>query len=338
MTNLANPLVANAHLACAAHERPLLHADQRYWDDMLDDGVRRGVQGDWLALRRRPRGDLAAVWAGRGWPGQGVGLRSSSRGEYRIIDTEDDLIGTMDGARVFDQAHEGAIYVHQGSHWRVTDLDQLDHRVSVEAADGTTYTQARSTTTLSVTSDEDVRPVGKVWLHRGGVEVTRQVTGYQEKQISSHRTVARVELDLPPTTLTTRAFWYTVDPELFETAGIDAKDVGGTLHAIEHAAIGMLPLFAICDRWDVGGLSTNCLADTGLPTIAIYDAYAGGAGVAELGFEAADRHLGATLGMIERCRCDAGCPSCVQSPKCGNWNEPLDKAGAAKLLREVLHR
>ena len=338
VTNLANPLVADAHLACAAHERPLEAVDRQYWDDVLDDGVRRGVTGDWLALRRRRHGQVAAVWSGRGWPGAGLGLRSSSRGEFRILDDDDDLIGTIDSARVFDQAHTGAVYLHQGAHWRVNELDLDEHRVRVEPGDGTTYTQARSSTTIRLLDVEDSRDVGRTRLHRGSVEVTRQVTGYQEKRVSDHRVIERVDLDLPPATLSTRAFWYTVDPELLAAAEVAPKSVPGTLHAVEHAAIGMLPLFAICDRWDVGGISSEWLEDTSLPSIVIYDAYAGGAGIAELGWEAADRHLAATLGMIERCSCESGCPSCVQSPKCGNWNEPLDKAGASSLLRASLYR
>ena len=143
-------------------------------------------------------------------------------------------------------------------------------------------------------------------------------------------------LHLPASELTTRAFWYVIEPELLAAAGIAPADWPGALHAAEHAAIGMMPLFTICDRWDVGGVSTALQADTGRPTIVIYDAYEGGAGIAELGFEASDRHLLATLEVIESCPCDGGCPSCVQSPKCGNGNEPLDKAGAAALLRAIL--
>jgi DEAD/DEAH box helicase domain-containing protein len=145
----------------------------------------------------------------------------------------------------------------------------------------------------------------------------------------------RVELNLPPRTLITRGFWYTVEPDLFERLDITPDRVGGTLHAVEHAAIGMLPLFTICDRWDVGGLSTAFQPDTGRPTIFIYDGYPGGAGIAELGFSARQRLLHATLAVIERCPCRRGCPSCIQSPKCGNGNEPLDKAGAISILRFV---
>jgi len=162
------------------------------------------------------------------------------------------------------------------------------------------------------------------------------VTGYRVLELPSGRVVHTEDLDLPPGELVTRAFWYTITPQVLARADIAPKAVPGTLHAVEHAAIGMLPLFTICDRWDVGGVSTALLADTGLPTIVIYDGYPGGAGVAELGYEAGRHHLEATLDAIRGCGCADGCPSCVQSPKCGNGNDPLDKAGAVRLLETLL--
>jgi DEAD/DEAH box helicase domain-containing protein len=164
------------------------------------------------------------------------------------------------------------------------------------------------------------------------------VIGYRRIESYTGTLLGTEELHLPSQELVTRAFWYTVAPAVLLDAGVGPSDWPGALHAVEHAAIGMMPLFTICDRWDVGGVSTALQADTGMPTIVVYDAYPGGAGVAELGYEAADRHLGATLEVIESCPCSDGCPSCVQSPKCGNGNEPLDKHGAAALLRAILDR
>ena len=170
-------------------------------------------------------------------------------------------------------------------------------------------------------------------MHLGAVEVCHQVTGYQRRDTFTGEVLGHVELDLPPTRLTTRAVWWTTTPATLAGAGLADKRWAGTLHAVEHAAIGMLPLFAICDRWDVGGVSTPCQADTGLPTVVIYDGYPGGAGIAELGYRAGTRLLAATADLVAACPCATGCPSCVQSPKCGNLNEPLDKAGAVALLR-----
>src|SRR5262249_8992594 len=144
------------------------------------------------------------------------------------------------------------------------------------------------------------------------------------------------ELDLPPTELVTRGFWFTLDDDVIDAAELDDQALPGALHAAEHGAIGLLPLFTICDRWDVGGLSTARLADTGRATIVVYDGYQGGAGIAELGFAQSDQLLARTIEVIESCPCDDGCPSCVQSPKCGNGNEPLDKRGATRLLHAVL--
>ncbi len=166
--------------------------------------------------------------------------------------------------------------------------------------------------------------------------MTSQITGYQRRDLTTGEMLGVVPLDMPPARLLTRSFWYVVDDAVLDAAGVAPADVPGTLHAAEHAAIGILPLFAICDRWDVGGVSTPHLPDTGGPTIFVHDGYPGGAGIAELGYGAADRHLAATLEVLLGCPCERGCPSCVQSPKCGNLNEPLDKAGAIALLREIL--
>ena len=178
--------------------------------------------------------------------------------------------------------------------------------------------------------------VGRAELFVGAVMVTEQVTGYQRRRRSTREVLETVALDLPPTRLRTRAFWYVLDDALLADAGIHPARVPGTVHAVEHAAIGMLPLFTICDRWDVGGLSTNRQAQTGRATIVVYDGYPGGAGIAELGFAAGRGHLEATLEAVSRCGCASGCPSCVQSPKCGNLNEPLDKSGAVSLLTALL--
>lgn len=340
--NPGNPFVLDAHLACAAYETPLAPADERWWGDDLDDGVRRLAIADRLKVRPSPdlrpgrRRGPRAFWAGPGFPARGVGLRSGGGGEVRIATADGSIIGTVDGGRAPEIVHPGAIYLHQGAAWKVASLDLDDGAAIVEPTDGTEATQARSTVAIRVLDDERERPVGHARLHLGAVEVISQVTGYQRRDLVSGEILATEDLDLPPSRLTTRGFWYALDTGLLRRAGLDPPQWAGTLHAAEHVAIGVLPLFTICDRWDVGGVSTAWLPDVGGPAIFIYDGYPGGAGVAELGFAAADRHLAATLEVIERCGCAEGCPSCVQSPKCGNLNEPLDKAGAGALLRTLL--
>ena len=329
--NPSNPSVLLPHLACAAYELPLGPDDERWWGDLLDEGVRDLVRDDCLVVR-----EGRAYWAGRGAPAWGVGLRTGSSEEYRIADDDGHLIGTVDGSRAFSAVHPGAIYLHQGQAWRVRDLD-LDDRVAwVEPSDGGETTQVRSETDIRILADEASRPIGPVTLHLGAVEVSERVVGYQRRDVHTRELLGNEALDLPPSRLVTRAFWFAVPEAVLEAAGVDPADWPGTLHAAEHAAIGMLPLFTICDRWDVGGVSTALQVDTGVPTIVIYDGYPGGAGIAELGYEAGERLLRMTLEVLTGCRCVSGCPSCVQSPKCGNGNEPLDKAGAAALLRAVL--
>lgn len=338
IVNPANPFVLDPHLRCAAHELPLTHADARYWPGALDDGVRRLVQDDELVVRHRGRrSEPMAVWDGAGWPAHGIGLRNAGGAPVRILEVGTGRrIGDVDRGRAPEQVHPGASYLHQGEHWRVVELD-LDVGVATVAPDdGATYTVARSDTTTRLLGSDAARSVGRSQLHLGSIEVESRVVGYQRKESLTGALVASAPLVLPPATLVTRGIWYVVDDAVVERAGIELRRLPGALHAAEHAAIGMLPLFAICDRWDVGGVSIARHADTGLPTIVIYDAVPGGAGVAELGYEAADRHLHATLESIVACGCEAGCPSCVQSPKCGNGNEHLDKAAALTLLRAIL--
>ena len=337
--NPANPYVLHAHLACAAHEQPLGHADEQWWPGTLDEGVRALALDDRLKIRDRGRGSVRvplAVWAGRGWPTHGVGLRSGSSDEVRIATADGTLIGTVDRGRACSLVHPGAVYLHQGQSYRVGELDLDDGAAIVEPFDGGQWTQPRTETDITILGGEARRPVGRSDLAVGSVRVVSRVVGYKRFDSFTGELLGTEELHLPPGELTTRAFWYTIDWDLLDDAGIDPGAVPGTLHAVEHAAIGLLPLFTICDRWDVGGVSTPLQAETGLPTIVIYDGYPGGAGIAELGYASADRHLQATLEVIAACRCADGCPSCVQSPKCGNGNEPLDKHGAVALLQALL--
>jgi DEAD/DEAH box helicase domain-containing protein len=335
--NPSNPFILEPHLGCAAFELPLTPADERWWPELLDDGVRVMVRDDRLKVRpptsRRP--SPSAVWSARGFPAHGIGLRSGSSTEYRIV-REDSLVGTVDASRAFDLVHPGAVYLHQGATYEVRALDLDDQTAIVEPCDGGAYTVARTEVSMRVLGIESWRPLGRALVQLGRIEVASHVTGYQRKDASTGEVLDTHSLDLPPSRLTTRGVWYTIDPRELAAAGIDPGEWAGTLHAVEHAAIGILPLFTICDRWDVGGVSTVRQADTGLPTILIYDGYAGGAGIAELGYDVAERHLATTFDVITACPCSDGCPSCVQSPKCGNWNEPLDKLGGIALLRRVL--
>jgi DEAD/DEAH box helicase domain-containing protein len=338
VVNPDNPYVLLPHLACAAYEQPLQHDDERWWGDSLDEGVRQLVQADRLKVRPR-RGaadEPMAFWSGRGWPSRGVGLRSGASDEFRIAMADDTIVGTVDYSRAFRLVHPGAVYLHQGQAFRVRTLD-LDDRVAyVEPSNGAEYTQPRVDTDISLLAEEESRSVGHSRLGIGPVRVRSQVVGYKRFDAFTGDLLGHADLTLPTTELETRAFWYVVPDDVLAAADVGAAAAPGTLHAAEHAAIGIMPLFTICDRWDVGGVSTPLLPETGAPTIVIYDGYPGGAGIAELGFRFAGEHLAATLDVISSCGCDDGCPSCVQSPKCGNGNDPLDKHGAIRLLQTLL--
>jgi len=336
VVNPANPFVLEPHVGCAAHELPLTPDDEQWFGAGLDDAVLALTQADLL----KPRGGRM-FWAGRHAPAPGVGLRSGSAVEYSLVAADgvdragdNTLIGTVDGARVFSVAHPGALYLHQGRQWRVTALDTQDHVAHLDAADEhDEYTQPREDTDIVIDATERSLRCGEGRAHLGTVTVTQQVVAYQRRRVSTRELIEVVPLDLPPQRLPTRACWYTLSPEGLEGAGVEPARVLGAVHAAEHTLIGLLPLFAICDRWDVGGVSMAIHPQTGLPSIFVYDGYPGGAGIADLAFADVHEHVAAAARLVRDCPCEAGCPSCVQSPKCGNWNEYLDKDAALRLLR-----
>lgn len=329
--NPANPFILDPHLGCAAYERPLDHDDENRWGEDLADGVRRLVLDDVLRVADRG-GRVRGHWAARGRPARGINLRTGTSGEVQIAFANGRVIGTIDRARAPEQVHPGAVYLHQGRPHRVTALDLDEGFALVDADPGIEYTLARSEVDLRVLDEDARRPVGRLHVGLGPVEVTSRVTGYQRRETLTGRILGAVDLELPPSTLVTRGVWWEIPDDLLEEADVEVAAVPGTLHAAEHCGIGILPLFAICDRWDVGGVSTPWLGDLASPAIVIYDGHPGGAGVSDLAFHAAEEQLRATLGVLQSCSCEDGCPSCVQSPKCGSWNEPLDRWGARDLL------
>ena len=327
----ANPNVLDPHLGCAAYELPLVEEDETFFGPGLPDATARMETAGLLRVRGGKR-----YWAGRGSPTEQVDIRSAG-GIVSIVDAQTGaLMGTVDESRAPFAVHDGAIYLHQGRQFLVASLD-LDARVAlVNPSDDDAYTQPRDVTDIRILGVERKGRAGAVDLFYGSVEVTNQVVSYVRKRVYTGEVLDVVPLDLPQQTLETRSVWYTVPDQLLADARVDPPDVGGSAHAAEHAGIGLLPLFAMCDRWDIGGVSTPEHQDTGACTVFIYDGYPGGAGIAERGFEAGAEHLRATLDAIRNCRCERGCPSCVQSPKCGNGNEPLDKHGAIRLLATIL--
>ncbi len=327
-----NPHVLGPHLCAAAQEVPLTEDDLELFGPTTADVLAALV--DARLLRRRPRGwfwtdnrracDLADI---RTTGGPAVQLIESGSGR---------VIGTVDGSRSHLTAHTGAVYVHRGETWVVDDLD-LDEHVAVMTRRRVDHsTAAREVTDIQVVTERRHVSWGRARLSVGEVEVSHQVVSYLVRRQPSGEVVGEQPLDLPARTLRTTAVWWTVPPSAVEAAGLSAAELPGAAHAAEHCSIGLLPLFATCDRWDIGGVSTALHADTGMLTVFVYDGHPGGAGFAERGFVAARPWLTATRKTIASCGCADGCPSCVQSPKCGNQNNPLDKAGAVRLLDLLL--
>ncbi|WP_375336090.1 DEAD/DEAH box helicase [Nocardia sp. SYP-A9097] len=336
ITDPHNPYVLGPHLLCAAMEQPLTDAEvlaYQAWE-LLSDLAKQGL------IRRRPGvgRDGSARWftTADSHPHDAVDVRGGIGAGIAVVDVETGrMLGTTDAGRAPATLHEGAVHLHQGDSYVVDELDLEEGVALVRAETPGWSTSARAVTSIEIEEVTREYTHGPVTIALGRVLVTRQVIGYL-RRLPSGEVLDMVPLDLPAQLLQTRAVFYTVTPELLARAGIDAKRAPGALHAAEHAAIGMLPLVATCDRWDIGGVSTAEHPDTGLPTVFVYDGHPGGAGFAERGFARLRQWLGATLDAIESCGCASGCPSCVQSPKCGNGNNPLDKAGAARLLAAVL--
>ncbi|MGH3532172.1 MAG: Zn-binding domain-containing protein, partial [Mycobacterium sp.] len=326
----ANPYILGPQLLCAATELPLDDTEVRALGaeqvagTLVDDGL----------LRRR---------SGRYFPAPGVDphpavdIRGSTGGQIMIVEADTGrLLGTAGAGQAPASVHPGAVYLHQGESYVVDSLDFAAGMAFVHAEDPGYATFARELTDIAVTGPGERRLFGPVTLGLVPVTVTSRVVGYLRRRLDGE-VIDFIDLDMPAHTLATTAVMYTITPEALHHNEIDAQQIPGSLHAAEHAAIGLLPLVASCDRGDIGGLSTAVGPESdGLPSVFVYDGYPGGAGFAERGFRRAATWLGATAAAIQACECPRGCPSCVQSPKCGSGNEPLDKAGAVRVLRLVL--
>jgi DEAD/DEAH box helicase domain-containing protein len=331
--NPENPYVLAPHLCAAASELPITDGDAAQWFGASAPQrlAELGAQG---LLRRRPTGWF---WTNRDRASDLADLRGTGGAPIQIVEADTGrLLGTVDRGASHGTVHEGAVYVHQGDAFLVRTLDLVDSVALVEPAHVDYRTVAQERSEVRLLEEEASAMWGRARIATGRVQVLSQVLSYQRRRLRTDELIGEHALDLPVRELETVGVWWTLEGDHMVTAGIRPDEVAGAAHAAEHASIGLLPLFASCDRWDIGGLSTDLHPDTGKPTVIVYDGFAGGAGFAEHGFTVAAEWLAATRDLIRACPCESGCPACVYSPKCGNGNNPLSKDGAIRMLDQLL--
>jgi DEAD/DEAH box helicase domain-containing protein len=333
IVNYENEQIHDPHLLCAAHEGPI---DPDADAEILGPRLRAHCQHLEALGELVQRGGRFSLRRPEDYPAARVSLRSGSPDSFAVIDINmGEVLGTVEAARAFSTVHEGAVYLHIGRTYSVVDLDLEGRRALVQPFSGDYYTQPKKETETHIERLLDRRDAMGVTLSFGIVSVSETVMAYQRKRLPDHEPIDLCALDLPETTFSTQALWYELGPELL-AEDFPLELLLGSLHAAEHSQIAVLPLLAMCDRWDIGGLSTNLHPQTGGPTIFIYDGHPGGVGITHQGFLGFERLVSDAYRLITECRCKAGCPSCVQSPKCGNLNEPLAKNGAAELMKRML--
>jgi DEAD/DEAH box helicase domain-containing protein len=320
--------VLAAHVRAAAYEAPITEADA----ELLGPEALAAALVD-QELRQTPAG---VVWGGRDHPAARIPLRSSDPDAFSVVDAATgSVLGLVERARAYSTVHEGAVYLHLGESYLVRELDLTSLCAVVEPHKADWYTQAKKETLTSIVAPSRVEQRLGLELAFGEIEVTEQVVGYERRTIASQERIELVALALPTTTFATEAVWFLPEPAQLESLE-EMPKLLGTLHAAEHALIALLPLWAMCDRWDIGGLSTNLHPQTGRPTVFVYDGHPGGIGIAERGFEEFEGWVADTAKLLRGCPCTEGCPSCVQSPKCGNLNDMLDKQGALTFLSRLI--
>jgi len=331
--NQQNPYILQAHILCAAWESPLSSTDDVFFGaEMADQAEVLEKQG---ALKQK-RNHLY-LSPSISYPAQDINIRATSGDNVTLIDTSTNLpLETVELNTALFQLHTGAVYLHQGESYLVTNLDLTAHTAYAEPTKASYYTVAKDITDLHIIKTIHKKKYGRVNVCLGQVEVTTTISGFKKKAQFTEEVIGEMPLDLPPQQFPTIALWFDLPQEVISSLAKADLDLAGGLHAAEHATIAMLPLFAMCDRNDIGGVSTSFHPDTGKAQIFIYDGYPGGIGIAEKGYELVRQLWQTTLGTIAECPCREGCPGCIQSPKCGNNNEPLDKKAARMIFESLL--
>ena len=331
-----NPHIIQPHLLCAAYESPLTARDGELFGSSFEGHLQALEERELL----RKSGGSWYITTSVSYPAETVNIRSTSPHNYLVVEEGSGMVlETVEEAPAFHQLHPGAVYLHQGEPYVVNRLDIACRTAYVQLSDGDYYTQTKDVTEIGIRGIRQSRVKGGVNVYLGDVEVTNHVLGFRKRRPFTEEVIGEEHLDLPPRRFGTVALWFDIPQQTLDEisaargSGPPRQSLAGGLHAAEHAAIGVLPLFALCDRNDIGGVSTPRHPDTGKPQVFIYDGHPGGIGIAERGFEIIEELWGATLGVVSKCPCSDGCPSCVQSPKCGNNNQPLDKGVATEMLR-----
>jgi DEAD/DEAH box helicase domain-containing protein len=331
--NPANPYILKPHLLCAAWEKPLEDKDEEFFGSNTGTMLAELEQEGRLRKRQERWHPAPSI----SYPAQDINIRATSGQNYAVIDGQDGcLLETVEASVAFFLVHPGAIYLHQGESYLITELDLARYIAWAEPRPVNYYTQTMEIHDIRVTKLLEEKDCHGVKVYFGDVDVTITVVGFKRKKQFTEEVIEEEPLDLPAQNFPTKALWFDLPQKAIDKIADAGLDFHGGLHACEHATIGILPLFALCDRNDIGGVSTPFHPDTGKAQIFIYDAHPGGIGIAEKGFEMITELWQATLKAIEECPCIDGCPSCVQSPKCGNNNQPLDKEAAIVLLEELV--
>ena len=328
-----NPYILKPHLLCAAYEAPLTMKDTEFFgpdllwyaDELVNESFLHTKWGRW---HLQP--EIA-------YPAQDVNIRATSTSFYTLVDSESGVIlESVEEMSAYLQLHPGAVYLHQGEPYLVADLDLESRTAFAARTDAPYYTEVRDYTETRILNVLREKPAGRTTVYLGQVNVSTSVVGFRRKAHFTGEVLGEEYVSLPRQSYDTVAFWFDVPQDTLRYIHRERLDLAGGLHAAEHAAIGVLPLFALCDRNDIGGISTPLHPDTGRPQVFVHDGHPGGVGIAEQGYEIILDLWRTTLEVISECPCESGCPGCIQSPKCGNNNEPLDKEVAVLLLREIL--
>ncbi|MCI0439065.1 MAG: DUF1998 domain-containing protein, partial [Chloroflexi bacterium] len=328
-----NPYILKPHLLCAAYEAPLVMEDTEFFGpDLLwyageleSDGFLRATSGRW---HLQPEIE---------YPAKDVNIRATSARFYTLVEEESGVIlETVEEMSAFLQLHPGGVYLHQGDQYLITDLDLDSQTAYATRTDVPYYTEARDFTDTRVLNVFKHKQAGRTTAYLGEVNVSTEVIGFKRKAHLTEEVLGEEYISLPPQSYDTISLWFDVPKDTLNYIKDSKLDLMGGLHAIEHAAIGVLPLFAMCDRNDIGGISTALHPDTGRPQVFIHDGHPGGVGIAEHGYEIIEDLWRATLDVVANCPCESGCPGCIQSPKCGNNNQPLDKEVAVLILKGIL--